>query len=90
MLSLHVVIFHFKNNPLSLQIFGKQKTGKSKNRVKTLKKTTSIFLMSFFILQVIMVNKRASCIKTCLKILHSSYFQNPNTKYFWDSMIQTP
>lgn len=31
MLSLHVVIFHFKNNPLSLQIFGKQrKLGKVK------------------------------------------------------------
>ena len=46
--------------------------------------------MYFFILQVIMVNKRASCIKTCFKILHSSDFQNPNTKYFWDPMIQTP
>lgn len=46
--------------------------------------------MYFFFLQVIMVNKRASCIKTCFKILHSSDFQNPNTKYFWDPMIQTP
>ena len=45
--------------------------------------------MSFFILQVIMINKREPCIKTCFKILHSSYFQNSNTKYFWDSMIQT-